>query len=108
MSGDEYFTGSTDYPAMDYAMTEAGTNNVSASNGDFDVNAYIVMYLGSKTLPYETLIPITVIYILIFLTGVFGNVTTMVVILTNSYMHSATNYYLFNLAVADMTTLVVG
>ena len=63
---------------------------------------------SSDLLPYETLIPITVIYVAIFLSGVFGNVTTMLVILTNQYMHSATNYYLFNLAVADMTTLIMG
>ena len=88
--------------------SENGAGNLTGLGEDFDKYAYIVRYLGAKTLPYETLIPITVIYILIFITGVFGNVTTMIVILTNQYMQTATNYYLFNLAVADMTTLVVG
>lgn len=69
---------------------------------------YLSDYLGPRSLPSETLIPVTIIYILIFVTGVFGNVTTCIVILTNQYMRTATNYYLFNLALSDMTTLVVG
>jgi len=36
------------------------------------------------------------------MTGVIGNVTTCVVIARNSYMHTATNYYLFSLAISDM------
>ncbi|CAG7824826.1 unnamed protein product [Allacma fusca] len=83
--------------------------NVTEALVDFVANGeYLEKYLGPARLPYETLIPITVIYVMIFLTGVFGNVTTCVVILTNQYMQTATNYYLFNLAMADMTTLVVG
>ncbi|ODM97258.1 Neuromedin-U receptor 1 [Orchesella cincta] len=69
---------------------------------------YLSRYLGPRSLPWETLIPVTIIYVLIFVTGVFGNVTTCIVILTNQYMQTATNYYLFNLAMADMTTLIVG
>lgn len=69
---------------------------------------YLHEYLGPQRLPNETLIPVTIIYILIFVTGVFGNVTTCIVILTNQYMRTATNYYLFNLALSDMTTLIVG
>ncbi|CAL8081332.1 unnamed protein product [Orchesella dallaii] len=68
---------------------------------------YLKLYLGPRGLPWESLIPVTIIYFLIFVTGVFGNVTTCIVILTNQYMQTATNYYLFNLAMADMTTLIV-
>jgi neuromedin U receptor 1 len=89
-------------------MSEGNLTGLDGVNGTFDVGAYVQKYLGSQSLPYNTLIPITVIYVLTFIMGVFGNVTTMVVILTNQYMQTATNYYLFNLAVADMTTLVVG
>lgn len=71
-------------------------------------NYYLHLYLGPRRLPRETLIPVTIIYIIIFVTGVFGNLTTCIVILTNQYMQTATNYYLFNLAMADMTTLIVG
>jgi len=42
------------------------------------------------------------------MTGVVGNVTTCVVIARNSYMHTATNYYLFSLAISDTLSLVLG
>lgn len=53
-------------------------------------------------------IPITVIYAIIFLTGVIGNVSTCIVIARNKSMHTATNYYLFSLAVSDLLLLVTG
>jgi neuromedin U receptor 1 len=94
---------------MEVQLNEVNSSNSSIHVEDqFDVDQYLQLYLGPKNLPYESLIPMTAIYIIILLTGVFGNVTTCVVIITNQYMHTATNYYLFNLAIADMTTLVVG
>ena len=54
------------------------------------------------------LIPITAIYVLIFLTGVAGNVDVCLVIVKNKSMHTATNYYLFSLAVSDLMILVLG
>lgn len=53
-------------------------------------------------------LPITVIYVIIFLTGVIGNISTCVVIARNKSMHTATNYYLFSLAVSDLLLLVSG
>lgn len=53
-------------------------------------------------------LPITVIYAVIFFTGVIGNVSTCVVIARNKSMHTATNYYLFSLAVSDLLLLVSG
>lgn len=53
-------------------------------------------------------IPITVVYALIFITGVIGNVTTCIVISRNKSMHTATNYYLFSLAVSDLLLLISG
>lgn len=53
-------------------------------------------------------IPISVIYILIFITGVFGNFCTCLVIIRNKSMHTATNYYLFSLAISDLLLLVSG
>lgn len=51
-------------------------------------------------------IPITVLYCLIFVTGVIGNITTCIVISRNKSMHTATNYYLFSLAISDFVLLV--
>lgn len=53
-------------------------------------------------------IPISVIYSIIFLTGVVGNISTCIVIAKNKSMHTATNYYLFSLAVSDLLLLVSG
>lgn len=51
-------------------------------------------------------VPITVLYCLIFVTGVVGNITTCIVISRNKSMHTATNYYLFSLAISDFVLLV--
>ncbi|KAL1491795.1 hypothetical protein ABEB36_012339 [Hypothenemus hampei] len=53
-------------------------------------------------------IPFTIVYLLIFLTGVIGNISTCVVIAKNKSMHTATNYYLFSLAISDMLLLISG
>jgi hypothetical protein len=46
--------------------------------------------------------------VVILLTGVVGNVSTCVVIARNKHMHTATNYYLFSLAISDLLLLVSG
>ncbi|XP_045768488.1 pyrokinin-1 receptor-like [Maniola jurtina] len=53
-------------------------------------------------------LPITIIYSLIFITGLFGNIFTCIVIIRNKSMHTATNYYLFSLAISDLLLLVSG
>ena len=68
----------------------------------------LLSQLGPQHLPYNSLVPMTVVYIIIFITGMVGNCATCIVIAKNQYMQSATNYYLFNLAVADMLTLAFG
>ncbi|XP_015603568.1 neuromedin-U receptor 1 [Cephus cinctus] len=58
--------------------------------------------------PLYVVIPISVIYVAIFLTGIVGNVSTCIVIARNKSMHTATNYYLFSLAISDLLLLVSG
>lgn len=53
-------------------------------------------------------IPVTVIYVIIFFTGLIGNVSTCIVILKNKSMHTATNYYLCSLAISDLLLLISG
>jgi len=76
--------------------------NVSGLVGE---DGSLLSQLGPQHLPYNSLVPMTVVYIVIFCTGMVGNCATCIVIAKNQYMQSATNYYLFNLAVADMLTL---
>ncbi|XP_060647342.1 neuromedin-U receptor 1 isoform X4 [Drosophila nasuta] len=54
------------------------------------------------------LIVLTVCYAIIFVAGVLGNLITCIVISRNNFMHTATNFYLFNLAVSDLILLVSG
>ncbi|CAL7934091.1 unnamed protein product [Xylocopa violacea] len=63
---------------------------------------------ASRRDPLYIVLPITVIYAVIFLTGLVGNVSTCVVIARNKSMHTATNYYLFSLAVSDLLLLISG
>ena len=61
--------------------------------------------------PRDTLyvvVPITIIYISIFFTGTIGNISTCIVIARNKSMHTATNYYLFSLAISDLLLLISG
>lgn len=51
---------------------------------------------------------ITIFYIFIFIAGLIGNLITCIVISKNKFMHTATNYYLFNLAISDMILLISG
>ncbi|EDW14572.1 neuromedin-K receptor isoform X1 [Drosophila mojavensis] len=54
------------------------------------------------------LIFLTICYALIFVAGVLGNLITCIVISRNNFMHTATNFYLFNLAVSDLILLIAG
>ncbi|XP_037944024.1 pyrokinin-1 receptor [Teleopsis dalmanni] len=56
----------------------------------------------------KIVIPVTIIYTLIFITGVIGNIGTCIVIKKNRSMHTATNYYLFSLAISDFLLLISG
>ncbi|KAK9871122.1 hypothetical protein WA026_011406 [Henosepilachna vigintioctopunctata] len=64
--------------------------------------------LGPQRDPLYIVIPVIVIYVIIFITGVVGNISTCIVISRNKSMHTATNYYLFNLAVSDLLLLISG
>lgn len=54
------------------------------------------------------IITVTICYAIIFIAGILGNVITCTVISRNKAMHTATNYYLFNLAVSDLVLLLAG
>ncbi|XP_012218064.1 neuropeptides capa receptor-like [Linepithema humile] len=69
---------------------------------------YLNAVLGPKYLPLSLVIPLTIAYVVIFVTGIFGNVATCTVIVRNASMRTATNYYLFSLAISDLTLLTLG
>ncbi|XP_054263035.1 neuropeptides capa receptor-like [Macrosteles quadrilineatus] len=83
---------------------------LSVDNVTFNMTLedYLLMARGPKHLALEVVVPITIIYCVIFLTGVLGNLAICLVIANNKNMHTATNYYLFSLAVSDVTLLLLG
>uniref|UniRef100_A0A182N6L5 G-protein coupled receptors family 1 profile domain-containing protein n=1 Tax=Anopheles dirus TaxID=7168 RepID=A0A182N6L5_9DIPT len=63
---------------------------------------------GYGTNPICIILPITIFYCFIFVAGIVGNLSICIVIAKNKSMHTATNYYLFNLAVSDFLLLLFG
>ncbi|XP_053210254.1 pyrokinin-1 receptor-like isoform X2 [Panonychus citri] len=88
----------------------------SSSLSSLSVLSTVTQLTNTNTTDLETgwasseplLIPVTILYILILLTGVVGNVATCIVIARNKYMRTATNYYLASLAISDLLLLICG
>lgn len=78
------------------------------SDYNFTQDQYVETMLGPKHLSIRIVLPVTFVYVAIFITGVFGNFATCLVIVRNPVMQTATNYYLFSLAVSDLTLLLLG
>ena len=94
--------------ALPFEITAVLNDTNSSSEKELTLEAYLLLMRGPKHLPIEIVVPLTVVYVLIFVTGVVGNIAVCVVIVKISSMHTATNYYLFNLAVSDLALLLVG
>ncbi|XP_037304438.2 neuromedin-U receptor 2 [Pungitius pungitius] len=62
--------------------------------------------LGPKRSPF--FLPIASVYLLIFLSGLSGNVLTCAVIAKHKKMRNPTNFYLVSLAVSDLLVLLFG
>lgn len=85
-----------------------GSNSGNSSYNEWNVDSYLATHWGPKHLPLDVVVPITIVYVLIFVSGVVGNVAVCAVIIRNPSMHTATNCYLFSLAVSDLTVLFFG
>lgn len=97
----DILNGST-YSNETLAQWSNATENYQNMFTDFDSN------FSTARDPLFIVLPITFIYILIFITGVIGNISTCIVIAKNRSMHTATNYYLFSLAISDFLLLLSG
>lgn len=84
------------------------SNTQEAQYYEFEYSGNLTDYFGPKRDPLYVVIPITFIYMIIFISGVIGNISTCIVISKNRSMHTATNYYLFSLAVSDFLLLLSG
>lgn len=73
-----------------------------------DLEAIVISKLGQKQKDLFTVVLLTIVYIIIFLTGSIGNLTTCLILRKRVYLHTVTNIYLLNLAIADLLTIVLG
>lgn len=72
------------------------------TNGTEDMSSF------SEVESLKVIVPLTFIYVVILIAGVLGNISTCVVIGRNRSMHTATNFYLFSLAISDLLLLLCG
>ncbi|KAK7603084.1 hypothetical protein V9T40_003083 [Parthenolecanium corni] len=89
---------------VNYSMLFDADNTSAANRSQYAANQTDVDDLGRDSL--YIIVPMTICYILIFITGIIGNVSTCIVIFYNKYMHTATNFYLFSLAISDLVLLL--
>lgn len=97
--------------SMDELWMNTSTSNISSFNSsvwNISLTDYLLAMRGPQYLSPNVVLPITVIYCVIFLTGVLGNLAICIVIYKNENMRTTTNYYLFSLAVSDVTLLLFG
>ncbi|GFG30521.1 hypothetical protein Cfor_01849, partial [Coptotermes formosanus] len=104
-NGDSFFN---EDAATDLADVMSSSGPVFDNFTRTDTMTVASLILGPVRDPLYIVIPITISYALIFITGLVGNVVTCIVIARNKHMHTATNYYLFSLAVSDLLLLVSG
>lgn len=71
-------------------------------------NEYLNLILGPRFLSFHVAMPLTIVYVLIFILGILGNAVTCVLTLSNSSLNSSINYYLTSLALSDITLLILG
>ena len=83
------------------------SQNFSQDVSDDNISFFIEEMLGDSHVSFEYIFFLTIIYSIFLIVGVFGNLSTCMVIVSNEYMRTPTNIYLLNLAIADVATLVI-
>ena len=98
----------TDITAFGGATYQEGQGNQS-DNIPMKLDDFLLAVMGPKQMDdHVVLILVTIFYLLIFVSGVIGNLSVCLVIVKSSQLHSAMNYYLVSLAVADLTIILLG
>lgn len=92
--------------ASGLSLNWSGQDNMTYQS--YDVGKVLLELFGAKRKEMLSVVVLMIVYSIIFLTGVVGNVCTCIVIARNAYMRTVTNYYLFSLAVSDVLTLLFG
>ncbi|XP_043844758.1 nociceptin receptor [Dromiciops gliroides] len=81
-------------------------NNFSLPNGS-QLPPHLLLNVSQDTfLPIGLKVTIVVVYLAVFIGGLLGNCLVMYVIIRHTKMKTATNIYIFNLALADALVLL--
>ncbi|CAJ0565674.1 unnamed protein product, partial [Mesorhabditis spiculigera] len=75
---------------------------------DSNISYLVLSWMGERCPSPSIMYPTVVIYGLILLLGLVGNICTCIVIIVNKNMHNPTNYYLLSLALSDILILILG
>ncbi|XP_013772714.1 neuropeptides capa receptor-like [Limulus polyphemus] len=84
-----------------------GDHNIS-SFSNLTEKQYLEVRMGPQQISSVIIIPITIVYVLIFVSGIIGNIVVCLAITRNSHFQTPTNYYLFSLAISDLLILIFG
>lgn len=89
-------------------LTQSGVDGgpVDPEDACLTEEGYLEKYLGPRR--SSMFLPVCLIYLIIFLVGVLGNLLTCTVIARNKVMWTPTNYYLFSLGMSDLLVLLLG
>ena len=88
-------------------ISENISQNFSQELNDDNISLFIEEMLGESHVSFEYIFFMSIIYSIFLIVGVFGNLSTCIIIISNEYMRTPTNIYLLNLAIADIATLVI-
>lgn len=91
-----------------FKVTSNKTSETWSSLSEEEKERYLLNVHGPAQLETNWAVGMTTFYSFLFLLGVPGNFLTCLIIFMNSYMWASPNYFLFNLAVTDIITLVIG
>ncbi|XP_076336558.1 neuropeptides capa receptor-like [Tachypleus tridentatus] len=79
-----------------------------SSDPNMTERQYLELRMGPQQISSVIIIPITVVYVLIFVSGIIGNIVVCLAITRNSHFQTPTNYYLLSLAISDLLILIFG
>jgi hypothetical protein len=88
-------------------ISENISQNFSQELVDNNISVFIEEMLGDSHVSFKYIFFLSIIYSIFLIVGVFGNLSTCMVIISNEYMRTTTNIFLLNLAIADIATLVI-
>ncbi|XP_067643459.1 neuropeptides capa receptor [Eurosta solidaginis] len=93
---------------LDDAEDELQPCHPNNTNFNCTQSEFVKFILGPQTLPLYKALLFTIVFGGIFITSMLGNILVCIVIIRHPTMHTATNYYLFSLAVSDLIYLLFG